>query len=211
MTSRCFTGVLVAGLAFGYFACDESLPPRDNPDVVLIPSMKVTAGVVSVDRYGNTTGGNVVLQAINVYDEALSEKQGIRGIVALRLKGLTQTIIYTSADLQSARMLSGNTLTVLPKDTVVLLHLWDHITDRDVPFWNVLAFSRKTTPNGQVYYESEPADISITATLQLFERVPAVRLPPTQVRIIYRMENKPPDNPARIPGVSDTREQIHQN
>jgi hypothetical protein len=211
MSPRCFVGILATGLALGNFACDESLPPRNNPDVVLIPSMRVTAGVVSVDILGNTSGGNVVLRAVNVYNEALSEKQNIRGIVALRLKGLTQTMLYTSSDLQNTKVLSGNTLTVLPKDSVVLFRLWDHITDMDVPFWSVLSFTEKTTTNGRVYYESDTAWIQITATLQLFERVPAMPVPAMVIPIVYRMDNKPHGIPTRISGLSDTDGPIHQN
>jgi hypothetical protein len=206
-----FTLCIAIILALSNIACDESLPPRNNPDTVLVPSMTVTAGVVSIDLYGNTTGGNIALRAVNVYDEALSEKEKIRGIVALRLKGLTQTIIYASSDLQTPRMLSGTTLTILPKETIVLLRPWDHITDNDTPFWSVLTFTKKTTTNGQVYYESETAWVQVTATLQLFDRVPAMRVPPMVVPIVYRMENKPPDNPTGMTGFCGTFDQMHQN
>jgi hypothetical protein len=173
--------------------------------------MTVTAGVVSIDLYGNTTGGNIVLRAVNVYDEALSEKEHLRGIVALRLKGLTQTLVYTSSDLQTPKMLSGTTLTILPKDTVKLLRLWDHITDNDKPFWSVLTFTKKTTENGRTYYESETAMVQVTATLQLFDRVPAMRVPPMLIPIVYRMENKPPDNPTGISGSKEAENKTSQN
>lgn len=211
MSFRCFIGILAAGFGLSSFACDESLPPRNNPDVVLIPSMRITAGVVTVDILGNTNGGNVAIRAVNVYNEALSEKQNIRGIVALRLKGLTQTMLYTSSDLQNTRVLSGNTLTILPKDSVVLLRLWDHITDMDVPFWSVLSFTEKTTTNGRVYYESDTAWIQITATLQVFERVPAMQVPGMTIPIVYRMDDKPHGIPTRISGFSDMENRIPQN
>jgi len=211
MSPRCFTTILAFGLTIGGFACDESVPPRNNPEAVLMPSMRVTAGVVTVDILGNTSGGNVVLRAVNLFNEALSEKQNIRGIVALRLMGLTQTMVYTSGDLQNTRVLSGNTLTILPKDSVVLLRLWDHITDLDVPFWSVLSFTEKTTTNGRVYYESDTAWIQITATLQLFERVPAMPVPAMTVPIVYRMDNKPHGIPTRLFDFAGMANRIHQN
>lgn len=176
----------VAGIS-----CDESLPPRVDPEVVLVPSMALSGDVVTVDRGSVAKGGTIVLSVRNVYDEVLSEKALIKGVVTLSLREFPdsgRTLLFGPTDLLTQGLVVGNTLTLRVQQVAELVQPWDHKTPGGTPFWALgLHFFQRTTDKGEIYFESQPVHLVVHASVQLFERVQAQKLEPREFTITYQL------------------------
>lgn len=173
-------------------SCEELLPPRNDPKVVLAPSIAISSGVVTIRNQTYASGGSVVLRAVNVYDEVIQDQQRIRGTVTMSLGTHVQTILFTSSDLQTPTMLTGNTLTMRPLDTLVLMHIWDHIADDDTPLWSLVRWNQLLDSKGAPYYQTDTTWFTITGSFQIFNRAQPMKLSPIRVPIVYTMIERPP-------------------
>jgi len=196
--------IACAGLIVGLPACDESLPSRVDPEMVVSYSVTLSNSAVTVES-GEVTGdgGLFSLKARNVYDEVLSDKARLIGVVTLRLKNQpdsTRTLFYTVEDLTMPAMMDGTTLTITVNQTLTLTHPWDHRTDHGSPIWESLTFKKGFTDKGRPFYRSDTAMMQIQGTLQLFEKVQAVRIPVREFPVVYTLFDTPISPPtAKVP------------
>jgi len=172
-------------------ACEESLPPRTEPENVLIPGLSMTDVLVRVEAGRVTRGGNLELSMKNAYDEVLSEKSGVRAYVRVTLQeypAYTRMLVFDEADIVTPGLITGSTLTLGVNETIRLMQPWDHRLDSTLSFWAAgMTFQRFLTDKGVEYFESSPVHIIVDANLQIFQRVPAVQLPRQVFTIVYQL------------------------
>jgi hypothetical protein len=187
--------------AVSMIGCDESLPPRADPPVVLVASVKATTRLVVFDADTVKGGGAFDVQVRNVYDEVLSEEARIRADITVRLTNPSDSscsVASTAEDLWDSRMLHNNIFTIGVGDTMRLVHPWDHRFQGGTPiYWKNVRFEPAMTPDGRGYYRSDTLYVFVTGKVQMFERVQAIDLPPTVIPFVYLLFNMPaPPNPA---------------
>ncbi len=187
--------VLAVQMAMVLPACDEILPPRSDPETVLQMTIGISSEMIDIEEGIATRGGNIVLFARNIYDEVLSDEALIRAVATIRLGEFpdsSRTLVLGPADISPSRLLVGRTLTLPVNDTITLMQPWDQRTDGGKPFWELgLAFTRRVTDKGEVYYESDPVHLTVLVTLQLFKKVQMRRLPPAEHVVTYRLWRTP--------------------
>jgi len=184
-------------------SCDESLPPRVDPEVVLLPGIALSGEVVYVERAQVKRGGTIVLSMRNAYDEVLSEEALVRANLAMSLREYPDSICsltYGPMDLSTQGMVVGNTLTLRVQEVAQLVRPCDHRTTAGTPFWELgIVFKERLTDKGVTYYESDSLHLVVSATLQLFKRVQAVRLPAKEFTVVYQLWSMPrPPLPERF-------------
>ncbi len=184
------TVLLLCG-ALTLWSCDESLPPRVDPEVVLVPSMALSGNIIRVEEGTVTSGGNLVLSMRNVYDEVLSENSLLRANVILRLREYpdsVRTLVYGYSDLLTQGVLVGKTLTLAVQGTAEFVQPWDHRTPAGTAWWELgMHYHTLYTDKGERYYQSDSLHLIVNASLQIFERVQAAKLPPHEFVIIYQL------------------------
>jgi hypothetical protein len=196
-----FRTLFVLCAALAGWGCDESLPPREDPEVVLVPTMSLSGSVVTVNGGRVASGGNILLSIRNVYDDVLSEKALVRGSVVLFLKERPDSVrilTYGYNDLVTQGLLIGTTFTLPVQKTAEFVQPWDQRTSGGSLFWELgVRFNRRTTSKGEVYYESDPLHLVVEASMQIFERVQASRFARREFTITYELWNMSAPNLAR--------------
>jgi hypothetical protein len=192
MTCMRNTGIALAILpALMFPACEESLPPHTDPQVVLIPSVTISGSLVRVEEGAVTSGGNIRLSIWNVYDDVLSDTATVRAYVTVTLQenpAYFRLLVLDERDVVNAGFVLGHTLTLEVHDTITVMQPWDHRSESSSPFWTAgMQFRRLVTDKGVVYYESPPVHLIVDANLQIFKRVPAVRLPRQVFTVVYQL------------------------
>jgi hypothetical protein len=185
--------VLVICAALAGWACDESLPPHVDPEVVLVPTMSLSGPVVTVNGGRVASGGNILLSIRNVYNEVLSEEALVRGSVLLFLREYPDSgrvLEYGEADFVTQGLIVGKTLTLPVQKAAEFVQPWDHKTNGGSLFWELgVRFNRRTTGKGEVYYESDPVHLVVEASMQIFERVQGSRFTRREFTITYELWN----------------------
>lgn len=188
-----FAFLLCAALAA--LSCDESLPVRADPEVVLVPGMRLSGDLVHVASGQVKWGGAVVLSMRNVHDEVLSEAELVRAHLSMFLREYPDSVgsvVYGPLDLLTPGMIVGNTFTLRVQEVAEFVRPWSHRTAAGTPFWELgMKFNRRVTDKGVTYYESDPVHLVVSATLQIFERVQAARLATSEFTIVYELWQMP--------------------
>jgi hypothetical protein len=192
MTRTRNAGIALAILpALLFPACEESLPPHTEPQVVLIPSVTISGPVVRVEEGVVTSGGNIRLSIWNVYDDVLSDTVNVKAYVTVTLQenpAYYRLLVVDERDIVNAGFVLGDILTLEVHDTITVMQPWDHRRDPASPFWTAgMQFKRLVTDKGAVYFESDPVHLIVDANLQIFKRVPAVRLPRQVFTVVYQL------------------------
>ena len=191
MRGPAYHRLLALCAVFCGLSCEEPLPPRSNPVMVLVPGTHLSNNVVRVERDLVKSGGFVILSLRNVHDEVLSEEALVRANVTLSLRefpGSTHTLVYGQRDLVTPGLIVGNTLTLPVQHTLEIMQAWDHRMVTDKAYWQFgLLWNRRITDKGIVYWESDSVHLVVKATLQVFKRVQAVRFPPREFAIVYQL------------------------
>ncbi|HSQ75491.1 MAG TPA: hypothetical protein VLT13_08035, partial [Bacteroidota bacterium] len=99
---------------------------------------------------------------------------------------------YGPTDLLTQGLVVGNTLTLGVQQVAHLVRPWDHRTAAGTPFWELgIRFNQRVTSKGVTYYESDSVHLVVSATLQLFKRVQAARVPTREYTILYQLWQMP--------------------
>jgi hypothetical protein len=182
-------------LALGFWSCDESLPPRNDPAVVLQTSFLVNHPDILVMRdslpaAGDMTGG-FRASVENVYTEVLQDTEQVRLDVEVWLKdqpAARATIHATANDLVNIRMVQWNLLTIGIDSAAVVLKQWSHHTDAGIPFWNYASgMTPGYTKSGEKYCQTTPLKFAGRAKIQVFKRVQPVVVPAFEFQLVYQV------------------------
>ena len=168
--------------------CDESLPPRTDPENVLIASLQPPHDVIEMsDGAPIRTAGSYIAYLKNSHDEALQKEADIRATITVfmaKSPHVRRTILVPPELAHPA--LDGRLLTLLPGDSARFLVVWDQKTDTGVPFWEYVPLTLVQTPLGD-YYDSDPIEFVAQASIQVFDGVQPRTSPPIYYTSKYRL------------------------
>jgi hypothetical protein len=188
---------MVAVLAFG---CDETLPPRDEPQRFLAAALRVNSSPVRIDidssglppfgippypERASGLGGSLGIVLVSHYSEVLQEFVEIRGTIDVWLAerpDVRTTITLSVADVDYPVFDPDGVLTLEPGDSVHAERQWSHIADNRFAFFRYVPLVRR-----QDYYESAPVRLNAAGTFQVFENVPAERTEVMEFELVYRI------------------------
>ncbi len=187
--------IILILLALGFWRCDESLPPRNDPAKVLQTSFQVNHPDILVIRdslpaVGDMTGA-FRASVGNIYSEVLQDTEQVRVDIEVWLKDqptARATIHASASDLVNSRMVQWNLLTIGIDSAAVVLKQWSHSTDAGIPFWN---YSSGMTPgytkSGEKYCLTTPLAFAGKAKFQVFKRVQPVVVPAFEFQLVYQV------------------------
>lgn len=186
-------GVLLAltGIAGG---CDESLPPRNDPEEFLTVGFRSSVLVVVDATVVREGWGTVHIVVKNIHDEVLSEDALVRAQLTVRLADKPEVfrlLEFGPLDLLDRRILRGRTVTLGVDSVADLYKYWDHRETGGSPFWDHVVLTRKLTDKGVPYYESDSVRCIAEGTVQLFENVQQRKVGPVIYPIVYQIWNMP--------------------
>ena len=177
----------VAAAVFGaamFAACDEQLPPRNDPEALFEASL-TTEYILHFDENDVRFTVNVV----NVFDETLQDTVDLSGqlqVVLLRDPTIVRTLRLSVDSLITTAGYNPYTriLTVNPGDTLRMRVRWDLTDDRNV--WlpeRVFDFYSDTTC--PLRYLAKGESFLIRGNLTVFRRAGFVTIPPTGFNLCY--------------------------
>jgi hypothetical protein len=175
--------------------CDESLPPRVDPLVVLVPSVRTNTVRVIFNSDTLVAGGELELDVRNIYNEVLSEKARIIADLTMRSPSdvdSSRSLTLTEDDIYKNKSLAFGILTVGVGDTVRLTRRWDHRFNGGAPLWLHARFHEDMTMDGKLYYRSDTLQVTISGKVQLFDRVQAIPLDHLVTPLVYLLFDMPP-------------------
>lgn len=153
--------------------CEESLPPRIQPEQFLASTISVRDTVVTIDDGVATTGGGAFFLGLtNLYEDVLDGQARVVGRVDVWLRdnpSRRATVVAGVSDILNPGIVVGNTATLRVDSTMKMFKQWSHRTDANVPFWEFVRMSPMLTPGGIPYCQSDPVHMVARASIQLFE------------------------------------------
>jgi hypothetical protein len=180
-------------LIFLFAGCEESLPPKNDPLVVVRSGFTVNPGIVEI-RNNASTGlpGTFVGSLENTFNEVLQDSQRIVMAVDVRLRAdplQKRHLVFTRNNVSEPQYLNGEILTLEPGKPVHVFGNWSHRTDSDSAYWSFVNLQGPfVTPGaGEVYYQSDTVKIVVEASLQGYKRLAAARLGPFEYSLVYRI------------------------
>jgi hypothetical protein len=173
--------------------CDESLPPRVEPEDVLVASVDNLAGTVTF-QIGATepdgSNGAFFLQLRNIYDEVLQDSALVRGEIDVRLRDHPEyhtVVIADNRHLLNSWIIRARIATLGPDSTANFLRQWDHRTAGGAPFWQFASFTVGYTPMGEKYYLSDSVYCVASARVQIFKPAHPEGTPEKTFALRYRI------------------------
>lgn len=195
-----FIGLLAVGCSIAVQGCDETLPPRIEPERFLKASLYVQPNsIVNVFIDSATTGFPITINgssgSINVslksyYNEVLEERPSINAKVDVWLTSdpsIRTTVLFSEANVDYPYIEPNGLLTLLPGDSVSMSKQWHHIADVGRAFWNYVQLRGRIDGTGRFFYESAPVRYTAVGTVQVFENVPAERTAPYEFELVYHI------------------------
>lgn len=172
-------------------ACDESLPPREQPPEGLSASFRPNPGIVVIrDGVVPTWIGAVEGSLLNTYSEVLQGDARVSGTVEIWLTAdPAQRVTFTlgPADLLTDWILTFTTVTLGVDSAAVFYRQWTHRTDSGRWFWEFVRLTNRLTPRGEPYRESDPVRLTGRATLQILDRIQRKRTPDVTFTLVYHL------------------------
>jgi hypothetical protein len=180
-TSFCTSvGVLLA-LACMFTRCDESLPLRVEPQNYLALSMVITGG--QTPGYLAIRGAawealSFHLELKNLHDEVLEDTALVQGKVEISLRDIpsaSATITGGAARLYGQAMVHAGRIAIRPDSAAVMDLGWNNFTDDNRLIWSFVNLRQMTDPSGVPYLLSDPVELVVKASFQVFRNVQATR------------------------------------
>ena len=178
-------------------ACTESLPPPQQPPVVLSGSLQMLLFGPSIPiRNGAPTGtaGGFEIRVTNIYDEVLQDSATVEATIDISLKDRPDIRTVVNADvgnLTTWEMLAGDILTIEPGSTAILLKQWTHRTQDGIPFWEYVPTFTAFTTGGVPYCQSDSVRYLVRGSVRLFKYAPSVLFPPQEISVTYQVFDLP--------------------
>ena len=188
-------GALAIGLWMGAAlvspGCDESLPPRDDPQGYLHASLSVEGGVVTVAGDGSISrGGALTVGVTNSHDEVLQAEASVLVDVEVWMRDAPDRYALAQLDernLVTAWLVRGGLTTLPPGSTGRLAGQWSHRTVSGEPFWNFVQQRQKIGKNGVPFMESDPVVLEAQASVRLFKGIAPIQTSRVQFTLVYQI------------------------
>jgi hypothetical protein len=180
------------------YGCEETLPPRDDPQGVLQVSFEGAGGTVIMDSLSvlSTFLGGYFVRVTNLHDEVLQAEEEISIDVGFVVEGSSSagdTIHGDRASIIDPTMIEmGDLLTIEPSETANFFLAVDHVQER---LWEArgLTFHRvPATPSDETWFESQPITLLGEGWAHFFRGVAPVALSEMPLDITYRIYVKNP-------------------
>lgn len=173
------------------FACDESLPPRDDPQRYLQASLSVVQGVVTIDLDGTITNAGVLtLTTRNTYNEVLQGETFLQGEVEVWMRddpNQRAVVRLDKGDLISTWIVGGGLTTLRPDSPAVFVKQWSHMTTGGAPLWGFVRLTPRMTAHGAPFCESDPVHLVAEGSVQLFKNVAPVKTTKIEFTLVYQV------------------------
>jgi len=173
------------------FACDESLPPRDDPQRYLQARLSVIQGVVTIDLDGRITNAGVLtLTAKNTYNEVLQAETLLEGEVEVWLRddpNQRAVVRLDRSDLMNSWIVGGGLTTLRPDSPAVFVKQWSHMTTGGAPLWGFVGLTPRVTAHGVPFCESGPVHLVAEGSVQLFKNVAPVKTAQIEFTLVYQV------------------------
>jgi len=174
--------------------CDESLPPRGDPQDYLAISMTATPGTVllreDLSMFSEMPGAFTV-GLTNLHDEVLQSTEDISIDITISVQGSSSHGGTTHGDrnqlLTFWMMQNQDQLTIEPDSTAIFFIQWDHA---DLRVWESAGLTFHRQPGNPVditWFESGPVTIIGNGTARFFKDVAPLTLPESRAVIDYRI------------------------
>ncbi|HLA68788.1 MAG TPA: hypothetical protein VJN65_03715 [Bacteroidota bacterium] len=175
----------VALMAVGNLTCNEALPPFENLGTV------IKAGVIRA-RYVLVVDDNsmeITLSVRHLYDETFEGMTNLNGSVTIalpRLQSVHKTVLFNYTSLTTNQKYNTTTkiLRFDPGDTLIFRIRWDFVDDNGDSLKNT-AFRYYADPNCPFRCIAEEEVFSLTASLRLFDEVPAAAYGPVPFSVCH--------------------------
>lgn len=159
--------------------CDESLPPRVEPQRYLSATLDVVGkGSTVAFQIGETQpsvlNGAFLVELKNLHDEALQEAALPDATVEIWLKNSPDeqaTVRLQESNLVDPTIVRLGVATLAPTKSASFLKQWNHRTGQGRPFWEFVDRLQGVTARGAKYYLSDPVNFVAKARVQLFRNV----------------------------------------
>jgi len=189
------TPLLIALLA----GCEESLPPRNEPQNFLDVTFQGEDGTVELrdgETLVSTTPGGFTVSVKNLYEEVLQDEEDINIDIDFWLAG-NESISGTAHGDRSALLFShmiqnGNLLTIEPQETALFHVQWDHAAEQFWKYTDLTFEVEHGSPFDIYFFESGPITLAAKGTARLFKTTGVLQLVEDQFTINYKIYVDPP-------------------
>jgi hypothetical protein len=166
------------------FACDESLPPRNDPT-------KLFRGTIDA-QYSllwNENALRVGVSIVNIYDETIQTTVTIAGtidIVLVRDRQYRKTIRLSASNLVSTKFYNPSTkeLTLDPGDSIRFVYTWNFVDDNNVRLPEDV-FHYYRDPICTARYIGYSETFALSGSLQIVEKLGSFTLIPNNLNLCY--------------------------
>ncbi|HXX65317.1 MAG TPA: hypothetical protein VEO56_16070 [Bacteroidota bacterium] len=162
--------------------CQESLPPREEPQVVLRGDVSLLTTTIRFNATDSSlfgSSGELIMQVENIYSDVLQDTALLQATVSMYLEDEPQavsTVIAGYPDvINSYQVLQGQILTLGVDTSVVFEKTSQYRTPSGVPLWQGLPFTHHDLGNAH-WWEAPPKTLVVDALLQAYQRLPAIHV-----------------------------------
>jgi hypothetical protein len=181
-------------IMLGMASCDESLPPRDEPEDYLDTRMNVLGGRVAF-QIGETSpsmeNGAFFITMKNLYSEVLQESAFVLVETEVYLKDRPNEKAIVRADerhlMNKTTIIRGRLATLAPDSVATWQRQWEHKTEYGKPFWDFSPLTIGYTKSGKKYYDSEELHFVARSKARLFKQAPMEQTLGIEFALAYRI------------------------
>jgi len=179
-----FVFAIALALLMLVLACDESLPPRNDPSILFKGYLSTKYSLL-----WNENVLRVVVSLVNIYDETVQAKASITGTVEVALIRNTayrKTIHFNASHLITPKFYNSITqeLTINPGDTVRFVYVWNFTDDNNVNLTEDV-FHYYLDPNCIFRHLAYNEQFLLTGSFQIIEKIGKVQLEPALLSLCY--------------------------
>jgi hypothetical protein len=180
-------GLILALLSLCVWSCDESLPPRDQPQDFLTLSFGIKSALLVIDpapprrRYDSLT---ILFTVANRYNDVLVDSAWGKATADIWLKDDPSISVH----LEQQRIydhVSNGFLIIRPNDSVVVQLPWNSRHPTPGQIWTRYRSTTHVDGQGRRYYQTEPIHLVAKGSIQLWKHVPMQSFEPIEFFVVY--------------------------
>lgn len=165
-------------------SCDESLPPRDNPKVLLKGDVSFSY-IYSV----NENDFRFYVDVTNIYNETIQDTAKVNGILEIILKRdprYRKTVYLSITNLVSTLLYDSNAncFTIDPVKKVTFLSIWNLIDDNQIDLATSI-FQYQPDPSCPYRFKSQTETFILKGSIQIINGGGEVLFGPKEIEVFY--------------------------